>query len=328
MEEEAKQELLLFHLARRIVQKLIFFAKCIIFAYLHQPTIQSFIRYTELSKCKEEKLKEGIFLPKQGNNKNGTVTFCVCAALMHYSNCGVFTDSKIDQILMMPPFLMVAYKDLRLWTLMLHPWIEKLGLLPQSLWEDTSYHHLLTWKIPQEHIHDCQVVMESGRNWRETTLPSLTVLSSCFMVISSWGQVLMTNCGLHPWQCDSCPWCGAQGTPPMLAGGALGSLGWWCLGKARKGAGDPKHPAVLLSSGIGQRASLGGIVAAPRRWALNCCSWVESDPGSDLRLRGSWSYREKRVTPGAKNKAHFKMTTERHQKHCWTAQESGCLSPW
>lgn len=34
--------------------------------------------------------------------------------LMHYSSCSVFTDNKMDQILMMPPFLMVAYKDLRL----------------------------------------------------------------------------------------------------------------------------------------------------------------------------------------------------------------------
>lgn len=81
---------------------------------------QSFIRDTELLKCKEEKLKEGIFLPKQGKNENGTVTFCVCAALMRNSNCSILTDSKINQILMMPPFLMVAYKDLRLWILILH----------------------------------------------------------------------------------------------------------------------------------------------------------------------------------------------------------------
>lgn len=65
---------------------------------------QSFIRDTEILKCKEEKLKEGIFLPKQGNNKNETVTFCVCAALMHNSNCSVFTDSKIDQILMITSY--------------------------------------------------------------------------------------------------------------------------------------------------------------------------------------------------------------------------------
>lgn len=202
MEEEAKQGLLLFHLALRILWKWMFFCK-VHYLCLPQSTYntQSSIRDTELLKCKEVKLKEGIFLLKQGNNRNGTVTFCVSAALMYNSNCSVFTDSKIDQILIMPSYGGIQRpKALNANAASLNWICEKLDFQQGhlSLWEDTFYHRLLTWKIPQEHIHYCQVLMESGRNWREIALPSPAVLSSCFMVISSWGQVLMTNCRIAP----------------------------------------------------------------------------------------------------------------------------------
>lgn len=166
---------------------------------------QSFIRDTEFLKCKGERLKEGIFLPKQGNNRNRTVTFCLCAAIMHNSNCSVFTGSKIDQILMMPPFLMVVFKDLRLGTLMLHPWI---GLVRNwhvpagSTPAVTLRRHFLSPLADLEDPTGTYPLLPSsngiGQELKRDCSAFSYCLSSCFLVISIWGQVLMTAVDCTP----------------------------------------------------------------------------------------------------------------------------------
>lgn len=240
-------------------------------------------------------------------------------------NCSVFTDSTIDQILLIisdggtqRPRALNANAAALHWVCEKPPLARPSEICSSSHSEKTGffYHCSLTWKIPWEHVHYCQILMESGRYQTKIALPSSAALSSCFMVTldggggKSWCEIAE----LRPSQCDPCPrnggLCNSSSAGrrwPGLAGmsvpGEGTQRGWWSPTLSHF---PPAHEDC-------EEAALGEIVTAWRRWALNCCSGVESDPGFGIEVRDSWSSRGKRT----KNKAYFKMTTERHPKRCW-----------
>lgn len=152
---------------------------------------------------------------------------------------------------------MVACKDLRLWILMLHPWIGSVRnwhVPARTAPAVTLRRHFLSPPADLEDPTGTHPLLPSFNGIRQKLKRYCSAFSCCFILLFHGNFQLGLTPDDKQQDCTHASMTpvlgvGAQVTPPVLAGGDLGSLGWWCLVKAHKWAADPKHPAISLGSG-------------------------------------------------------------------------------